>query len=489
MSKTEQKTATVTPLDGFSWIAPENRTFSVNPLLDRAKASFRANALSAYYGAAYVSSDDARNIHVFDGSVWELFPTARIEYDAAVLLEYAGADFDPQEILGIVRVMRMKNPRMGNESPDLISFDNGVLDISTGVFRPHSPFDWLTTKNGVVWVPGSDDETLETHAPSFNKWLVHASRGDKTRATAIMAAFYMVLTCRHDWEMYLSVSGPGGSGKSTMQRVCTMLAGEHNTSAFSLTGICGDFGLEHLMGKRFLVNSESESKWPARAVSLVKAITGGDLLPVNRKGEKVVSATLKAIMMFVGNVARSADENDNGGLARREIPFHFPDVVADADKDTALTEKIRAELPVIIRRLLARFPEANMAKAALLKQRDGADAKAIKLECSPLERFLSSLEIDPLATLTGSGGMQWNDTGLNSAGTVRYERRFVMHAYLSFCGYEGIKPSMTKSELVRAIKFRFGSALKTGKGAKNRTLVNLRVREDAEYLAGVTDAE
>lgn len=64
-----------------------------------------------------------------------------------------------------------------------------------------------------------------------------------------------------------------------------------------------------------------------------------------------------------------------------------------------------------------------------------------------------------------------------------------MHAYLSFCGYEGIKPSMTKSELVRAIKFRFGSALKTGKGAKNRTLVNLRVREDAEYLAGVTDAE
>jgi Predicted ATPase len=65
--------------------------------------------------------------------------------------------------------------------------------------------------------------------------------------------------------------------------------------------------------------------------------------------------------MFVGNVARSADENDNGGLARREIPFHFPDVVADADKDTALTEKIRAELPVIIRRLLARFPEANMS--------------------------------------------------------------------------------------------------------------------------------
>ena len=48
---------------------------------------------------------------------------------------------------------------------------------------------------------------------------------------------------------------------------------------------------------------------------------------------------------------------------------------------------------------------------------------------------------------------------------------------------------MTKAELVRAIKFRFGSALKTGKGAKNRTLVNLRVREDAEYLAGVTDAE
>ena len=103
MPKTEQKTATVTPLDGFSWVAPENRTFSVNPLLEKAKASFRANALSAYYGAAYVSGDDARNIHVFDGSVWELFPTARIEYDAAALLEYAGADFDPQEILGIVR--------------------------------------------------------------------------------------------------------------------------------------------------------------------------------------------------------------------------------------------------------------------------------------------------------------------------------------------------------------------------------------------------
>lgn len=41
---------------------------------------------------------------------------------------------------------------------------------------------------------------------------------------------FMVLANCYDWQLFLEVTGPGGSGKSILLENATMLAGEDNSS-------------------------------------------------------------------------------------------------------------------------------------------------------------------------------------------------------------------------------------------------------------------
>ncbi len=63
--------------------------------------------------------------------------------------------------------------------------------------------------------PAGGRETLETHAPAFWRWLDRAAGGRAEKRDVILALF-MVLANRYDWQLFLEVTGPGGSGKSIM---------------------------------------------------------------------------------------------------------------------------------------------------------------------------------------------------------------------------------------------------------------------------------
>lgn len=58
--------------------------------------------------------------------------------------------------------------------------------------------------------------------------------------------------------------------------------------------------------------------------------------------------------------------------------FPFDNPVSEAEKDPDLTAKIRREMPVIIRHLLAMFADQNKAKTLLIEQRDSAKALGVK---------------------------------------------------------------------------------------------------------------
>ncbi len=76
--------------------------------------------------------------------------------------------------------------------------------------------------------------------------------------------------------------------------------------------------------------------------------------------------------------------NAMGGISRRRVIFTFDRVVAEADKDPLLGDKIAAELPVVIRYLLAQFTEPEHARHLLLEQRNSDDALIIKRATDPV---------------------------------------------------------------------------------------------------------
>ena len=71
--------------------------------------------------------------------------------------------------------------------------------------------------------------------------------------------------------------------------------------------------------------------------------------------------------------------------------FPFDNPVSEAEKDPDLTAKIRREMPVIIRHLLAMFADQNKAKALLIEQRDSAEALGVKRGTDPVIDMCAAL--------------------------------------------------------------------------------------------------
>jgi putative DNA primase/helicase len=86
---------------------------------------------------------------------------------------------------------------------------------------------------------------------------------------------------------------------------------------------------------------------------------------------------LNAVVLATNNEPMTFTER-NGGIARRRVIFPFDNPVSEAEKDPDLTAKIRREMPVIIRHLLAMFADQNKAKTLLIEQRDSAEALGVK---------------------------------------------------------------------------------------------------------------
>ncbi|HIG3165882.1 TPA: DNA primase, partial [Klebsiella pneumoniae] len=117
-------------------------------------------------------------------------------------------------------------------------------------------------------------ETLATHAPNFTRWINHATGGNGDRAARIKAALFMVLARRHDWQLFIEVTGEGGSGKSVFSSIAVSLAGEHNTASASMGTLDTARGRAQLVGKSLIIMPD-QTRYVGEGAG-IKAITGGD---------------------------------------------------------------------------------------------------------------------------------------------------------------------------------------------------------------------
>ncbi|MFM4961894.1 DNA primase family protein, partial [Aeromonas caviae] len=314
-------------------------------------------------------------VYRYGDGVWLPVSDARLAPMLAEVFDHVGATYTAKKLNGAVETMKVGLPEMEAPTASLIGFANGVYDLKACQFRAHSPSDHLPSHNGIEYGEPLAGETLERHAPNFIKWLSHAAGGDPAKMDRILAALYMVLANRYDWQMFLEVTGEGGSGKSVMANLCELLVGKENVGSTSMEAMRGQFGLENVWDKRLILLPD-QSQYIGDG-ALLKAITGGDEVSINRKNKAQFNAKVRAVVIATNNEPMKMTER-NGGISRRRVIFAFNNVVSEANKDPAIGDKIAAELPVIIRHLLAQFADPEQARQLLLEQRDGAEALAVK---------------------------------------------------------------------------------------------------------------
>ncbi|GAB8521279.1 phage/plasmid primase, P4 family [Escherichia coli] len=402
--------------------------------------SERAQLLAGRFDGVCVHPE-SEIVHVWRGGVWCPVSTMELSREMVAIYSEHRATFSKRVINNAVEALKVIAEPMGEPSGDLLPFANGALDLKTGEFSPHTPENWITTHNGIEYTPPAPGENIRDNAPNFHKWLEHAAGKDPRKMMRICAALYMIIANRYDWQMFIEATGDGGSGKSTFTHIASLLAGKQNTVSAEMTSLDDAGGRAQVVGSRLIVLAD-QPKYTGEGTG-IKKITGGDPVEINPKYEKRFTAVIRAVVLATNNNPMIFTERA-GGVARRRVIFRFDNIVSEAEKDRELPEKIAAEIPVIIRRLLANFTDPEKARALLIEQRDGDEALAIKQQTDPVIEFCQFLNFleEARGLMMGGGG-----------DSVKYTTRNSLYrVYLAFMAYAGRSKPLNVAEFSKAMK-------------------------------------
>ncbi len=394
-------------------------------------ASEKAMRVHEHYDEALAVDANGQLLSRYESGIWKVIPPSEFARDVAGLFQRLRAPFSSGRIASVVDTLKLIIPQQAAPARRLIGFRNGVLDTGTGIFSPHSKAHWLRTLCDVDFTPPVTGETLATHAPNFWRWLDRAASQNPEKRDVILAALFMVLANRYDWQLFLEVTGPGGSGKSILAEIATMLAGEDNATSATIETLESSRERAALIGFS-LIRLPDQEKWSGDGAGL-KAITGGDAVSVDPKYQNAYSTHIPAVILAVNNnPMRFTDRS--GGVSRRRVIIHFPEQIAPQERDSQLKDKIARELAVIVRQLMQQFSDPMSARTLLQSQQNSDEALSIKRDADPAFDFCGYLEAQ-----TGTDGMYMGNANI----VPRQPRQYLYHAYLVYMEAHGYKNTLS----------------------------------------------
>ncbi|NDK99403.1 toprim domain-containing protein [Photorhabdus bodei] len=408
-ASTKKKTATQ-PNDG----EPSKLT------LCQMGASQRGEVLLARYDGDLALDGASETVHHYDGIVWRPVSDRDLKREMVAAFMEEKLPYSPHGISSAVDALKLQLPMMQPPKRHLIGFSNGVFDLKSCQFRPHRKHDWLLLASDVEFSSPVSGETLQDYAPQFWRWLNRATANCENKFDRVLAALFMVLANRYDWQLFLEVTGAGGSGKSIFAEICSTLAGKGHTVSASMAALENPRERALIVGYSLIILPD-QTRYVGDG-SGIKAITGGDEVAIDPKHKQPYSTRIPAVVLAVNNNAMSFSDR-SGGVSRRRVIFNFSEVVPENERDPLLRDKIAAELPVIIRHLLHKFVDPQTARRLLAEQQKSEEALDIKRGTDPLVDFcgylLASNEADGL--LIGNAEiMPFNP------------RKYLYHAYLAY---------------------------------------------------------
>lgn len=408
------------------------------PDLSQMQASQKADVLIEHYDNNLALDMVTNEVYQYKDSVWQIISEIDLKRELVQLFRQSNAHYSEKGIKSTIDTMKLQIPLKGEPVRNLIGFNNGVFDLDSRLFKPHSKSHWLQSINSVDFISSIADENIEHHAPNFYQWLSRSAKNDQVKMDAIKAALYMILANRYDWQLFLEVTGAGGSGKSIFAEIATMLAGKNNTVSANMEALEKPRERSLIVGQSLIILPD-QARYIGEGNG-IKAITGGDDVAIDEKYKKAYSTKIQAVVLAINNNPMTFS-NDDGGISRRRVIFHFGEAVPANERDPKLKDKIRAELSVIIRHLLTFFDDDRKAKLMLIKQQKSSEAIEVKRLTNPLIDFCSYL----FATDKPDGLM------IGKYSTPIQFKRFLYHAYITFIENNNLKNPLSLRNFVTAL--------------------------------------
>jgi len=263
-----------------------------------------------------------------------------------------GPNFNHDRVAGTIKLLKYELAvDSWHETQGLIPLQDCVLDPVTLETFPHAPEYRFLWQLPYQWA----DRAIGC-APVAN-WLSEIMDGDATRVQLLRAYLKAIVTGRADLHRFLEAVGPGGTGKTTYQRLAVALVGKENTLTTTLVQLENNrFETAALYGKRLLLIADSERY--GGEVAVLKAITGQDPLRVERKGiQQSRGFTFAGMVLVAANEAIQSSDYTSGLKRRRlSIPFTHE---TPPNRQKNLLNEFQPYLPGVLQWVLD-MPEAEM---------------------------------------------------------------------------------------------------------------------------------
>jgi putative DNA primase/helicase len=236
-------------------------------------------------------------------------------------------------------------PELLNQDTYLLNTPTGIVDLRSGTVRSHDPGALLTKLCPTVY-------DMDALAPTWERFLLRVFDQDFGIIGFVQRLMGYAATgsCREN--LLPILHGTGANGKSTLTTAIMDVLGQDYAGPIAHSLLFQESKDSHptavadLYGKRVAVTHELDSG-TRLAEGLVKALTGGDRIKARRMREDLWEFIPTHTLFLATNtkpVVRGTDE----GIWRRLklIPFNVQ--IPEAERDTELGDKLRAEAPGIL---------------------------------------------------------------------------------------------------------------------------------------------
>lgn len=309
----------------------------------------------------------------WEGTHWEPRATNEIADQLLANTLHVGTSplgFRASYLNGVVQIIQKRALLKRHESPtSAIPFLNGTLDINTRKLEKATP------RTGLDWcLPHDYDQKAD--CPAIKNWLLTAVDGDSD-TVELLRAWLAALLLGLPLQKFLVLIGRGGTGKGTFQRLAMALIGDRNAAICTLRDLeTNRFETAKLYGKRLCMINEAGKH--GGALNMLKAVTGGDHLPLERKFVQQVGSFVFGGLVLMATNEDIQSTDTTSGLERRRITVRFSRTATPTERGEwerlgGELAVLHAEIPGLINWLLELSPDEIRARFDLLPERVAAD--------------------------------------------------------------------------------------------------------------------
>lgn len=258
---------------------------------------------------------------------------------------------------------------------ELIACRNTLVHTPTRRPVPHTSKLFNITSSPFDYEPRGADPI------EWSRFLHAIWPDDPAAIAALQEWFGYVLSGRRDLHKMLLVVGPTRSGKGTLARVMTALAGPGNVIGPTLASLATNFGLAPLMDKSLAIVADArlERKDGGAVAEQLLAISGEDMRTIDRKHRDAWSGTLPTRVVILSNELPQFRDASTAIVGRFLTLMMHESFYGREDLD--LTGKLLDELPAILHwaltgldrlRLTRRFTRVESGESAMREMEDAA---------------------------------------------------------------------------------------------------------------------